>query len=81
MDVLRLGVEEPPAIRRDGHAGQRPGQVALQGDQGAIDALTTLQGNLSWTLPGMTVSPDGQWLLYTQPEHVHSDILMAESYR
>ena len=46
-----------------------------------IDSLTTRLGNAAWTLPGLTVSPDGKWLLYTQPDLVNSDILMVEAYR
>ena len=48
---------------------------------GVIDSLTALSGNMTWSLPGMSVSPDGQWLLYTRPNNVTSDILMVEAYR
>jgi Tol biopolymer transport system component len=31
--------------------------------------------------PGIAVSPDGRWILYTQEDHSSSDIMLVENFR
>ena len=75
------------ALREDGiyfvhqHQGAYSALSRFDLETGTIDSLTTRRGNASWTLPGLTVSPNGKWLLYTQPDLVNSDILMVDTYR
>lgn len=34
-----------------------------------------------WSSPGFSVSPDGRWILYAQPDIVASDIMLVENFR
>jgi len=35
-----------------------------------------------WTNPeGLSVSPDGRWILYTQEDRADMDILLVENFR
>ncbi len=42
--------------------------------------LTQLSGNWAWTLPGMSLSPDEAWLLFTDSDLINSDIMMVDGY-
>ena len=42
--------------------------------------LTRLQGNWAWTLPGMSLSPNEAWLLFTDSDLINSDIMMVDGY-
>ena len=43
--------------------------------------LFEYEGNITRGPHGIGVSPDGKWLLYTQPDQLNSDILMVEAHR
>jgi Tol biopolymer transport system component len=46
-----------------------------------VRPLTTLTQALSNRVSGLTVSPDGRWLLYAQVERETGDILLVENFR
>jgi Tol biopolymer transport system component/DNA-binding winged helix-turn-helix (wHTH) protein len=48
---------------------------------GRVTPLAVVEkGPLAW-LPGLAVSPDGRWLLYTQEDQRSSDIMLVENFR
>jgi WD40-like Beta Propeller Repeat len=48
---------------------------------GKVTQVATLNRPLSRSAPGLTVSPDGRWMLFTQLDHSGSDILLVERFR
>ena len=50
-----------------------------QGDTGA--GLPSESNELWWHECGLTVSPDGQWVVYTNADEISSDIMMVENFR
>lgn len=48
---------------------------------GKITTITTLNKRLHDTLPGLAVSQDGRWLLWSQLDEVGSDIMLLENFR
>lgn len=43
-----------------------------------VDTLAIVPSFTDWNLPGLTVSPDGQWLLFTQLDRSSGDLMMVE---
>ena len=43
--------------------------------------LGALEGKIAWGASGLSVSPDGQWLLYAQMDRLVSQINLAENFR
>jgi Tol biopolymer transport system component/DNA-binding winged helix-turn-helix (wHTH) protein len=48
---------------------------------GRVTTAATLESPLPPGISGMTISPDGRRLLWTQMDHVSSDITLAENFR
>jgi Tol biopolymer transport system component len=46
-----------------------------------VTPVVTFETGPSWWSPGLAVSPDGRWLLYTQVEKGNSDIMVVENFR
>lgn len=44
----------------------------------AIDTLAVVPSFTDWNLPGLAISPDGQWLLFTQLDQSAGDLMMIE---
>lgn len=58
----------------------RDGQALLRYTFAAqtVDTLAVVPIFTDWNLPGLTVSPDGQWLLFTQLDRSSGDLMMVE---
>ena len=50
-------------------------------DAAAAAACAELRGLDRDGLPGLTVSPDRRWILYSQFEQVESDLMLVENFR
>ena len=46
-----------------------------------VTPVTTLDKPISSRVWGLSVSPDRQWILYTQIDHQNSDIMLMENFR
>ncbi len=46
-----------------------------------VTQIATLDKPLSRSAPGLTISPDGRWLLFTQMDQSGSDIMLVENFR
>jgi len=47
----------------------------------SVTTAATLEKPLPPEISGLTISPDGRWLLWTQMDQVNSDITLAENFR
>ena len=43
--------------------------------------LGLLEGTVAWGASGLSISPDGQWLLYAETDRLVSQINLAENFR
>jgi len=50
-------------------------------DTGKVSRVFTPEKQLVSATPGLSVSPDGHWLLYTQVDQRGSDIMLLENFR
>jgi Tol biopolymer transport system component/DNA-binding winged helix-turn-helix (wHTH) protein len=48
---------------------------------GRVTQVATLDRPITRNIPGISVSPDGRWLLYTQIDQSGSDIMLMENFR
>ncbi len=49
-------------------------------DAGRVSQVLVLEGRPALDEPGIAISPDGKWLLYTQEDNRGSDIVLVENY-
>lgn len=45
---------------------------------GKVEVVTAVENDLHY---GLTVSPDGRWLLYTQRDQMTCDLMLVENFR
>lgn len=43
-----------------------------------VDTLAMVAGDAIWSLPGVSVSPDGQWIVYTQLDQANGDLMRVD---
>jgi Tol biopolymer transport system component len=48
---------------------------------GKVTQIATLDKQLSRWEPGLTISPDGRWLLFAQMDQYGSDVMLVENFR
>jgi Tol biopolymer transport system component/DNA-binding winged helix-turn-helix (wHTH) protein len=48
---------------------------------GKVTQVATLDKQLSRWEPGLTISPDGRWLLFAQMDQYGSDVMLVENFR
>jgi Tol biopolymer transport system component len=48
---------------------------------GQTKLIAAVEGEIQWMTPGLSVSSDGQWILYMQDDHKNYDIMLMENYR
>lgn len=63
---------------------ETPNRPSIEFFSFATDRVTqvaTLESPIPRGIPGISVSPDGRWLLYTQLDQSGSDILLMENFR
>nr|MBA2647064.1 hypothetical protein [Pyrinomonadaceae bacterium] len=46
-----------------------------------IKKITSVEVEPPWWYPGLSVSPDERWVLYTQYDRKGSDIMLVENFR
>jgi Tol biopolymer transport system component len=46
-----------------------------------VTRLGLLEGKAAWGASGLSISPDGKWLLYAETDHLVSQINLAENFR
>jgi len=49
-------------------------------DAGRVSQVLVLEGRPALDEPGIAISPNGKWLLYTQEDNRGSDIVLVENY-
>jgi hypothetical protein len=47
---------------------------------GRVKQIAEIEGQPAWSSPSLSVSPSGQWILYTLMEQRGSDIMLADNF-
>ena len=58
-----------------------PALTQLDLASGQVTRLGHLEGHVAWGASGLSLSPDGQWLLYAETDRLVNQINLAENFR